>query len=203
MKHHKYTTPVFNNSGSTLIVMLLVMVSLTAVCLLASNISVYEMQVAGNDKFYRVAFYNADGSIYGVAKLISGIHDDGKIEAGPGETAPGISYLNTESDPAEQFLQQLLNKANKPNADDVDIEFIQPDPSNPYNLQSRVIVNRIDTIIQAGGGAEFGNASEGAAAQAFFERYRLRAEGQNPSNTTKSNVIAEYWKNPTKGWPGL
>jgi hypothetical protein len=59
-----------NEDGTVLIIALMMLVMLTVIGISASNISNIEIQIAGNDKFYKRAFYAADGGSEIGAELI-------------------------------------------------------------------------------------------------------------------------------------
>ena len=59
-----------NEEGTVLIVALMILVMLTVIGISASTISNIEIQIAGNDKFYKRVFYAADGGAEIGAELI-------------------------------------------------------------------------------------------------------------------------------------
>jgi hypothetical protein len=182
-----------NQSGSTLVVAMMVLVVLSAICIFAASISYKEIQVAGNDNFYRTAFYHSDGAVLGTAKLISLLTDmPEKIEAGVGLEAPGISYLNTESDPAEVFLQQVLEMKGNDEGNDIEFKKTAMGP-NEFGLDSTVAIEKLDRANPFGGGAEFGSMSEGSGAQSVVNIYQIRSQGNGPAGT-QANITADYWK---------
>jgi hypothetical protein len=66
----KGKTLVGNEDGTVLILALLMLVMLTVIGISASTISNIEMQVAGNEKFYKIAFFAADGGTEAGAELL-------------------------------------------------------------------------------------------------------------------------------------
>jgi Tfp pilus assembly protein PilX len=59
-----------NQEGTVLIVALLMLIMLTVIGISASTISSIDIQIAGNDKFYKTAFYAADGGTEAGAQLL-------------------------------------------------------------------------------------------------------------------------------------
>ena len=59
-----------NEEGTVLIIALLMLVLLTVIGISASTISNIELQVAGNEKFYKIALYAADGGTEAGAELL-------------------------------------------------------------------------------------------------------------------------------------
>lgn len=66
-----YLSPTLRNErGSALVVALLMLVVLTLIGISASTTTTFELQISGNDKLYKMAFYQADGGTEAGAELI-------------------------------------------------------------------------------------------------------------------------------------
>lgn len=184
-----------NEKGSALLVGVLIIPVLTLFCVFAWQLSIQDRYVAINDQCHRSGFYNADGSVYGTAKLISLIGKSEtrqKVEAGAGKQAPGIKYLNSDTDQAEYFRHLLTSMESQDTTEDV--SFIQTDPDNDRGLQSTVdITKQGPGGTPAGGGAEFGSGSEGIGTQMNIVVFRLRAEGVSHCPNTTVPVVGDYW----------
>lgn len=184
-----------NEQGSALLWVLIMIPLFTLLVVFASKTAVQDLNVAGNDKFHRVAFYNSDGAVYGTAKLISLIGKSETreaVEAGEGEDAPGIEYLNKEADPAEYF-RHLLTSEESENTNE-DVAFIKADVDNDIGLDSRVNLTKLGPGgTPAGGGAEFGSGGEGIGAQMSVVIFRLRSQGRSPGANSTSSVVGDYW----------
>ena len=83
-----------NEKGSTLIVALMILVLLTLIGIAATNTSTTEIQIAGNDKAYKQAFYNADG---GVSWVVA--------------TSPSTSGITPNPNPTESSKISVPNGA--------------------------------------------------------------------------------------------
>jgi hypothetical protein len=57
-----FHSPLNNQRGSALVVALLMLVVLTLIGISATTTTTFELQIAGNDKLYKQAFYAADGA---------------------------------------------------------------------------------------------------------------------------------------------
>ncbi|MEJ2158825.1 MAG: pilus assembly PilX N-terminal domain-containing protein [Desulfobacteraceae bacterium] len=68
MKDLKHTMN--NEDGATLIIVMLVLVAVTALGITAMNISTTEVNLAGNDKWQKMGFYNADPGFHGTPSVI-------------------------------------------------------------------------------------------------------------------------------------
>lgn len=62
--------PTGNQDGTVLIVALLMLILLTVIGISASTISSIDIQIAGNEKFYKIAFYAADGGTEAGSELL-------------------------------------------------------------------------------------------------------------------------------------
>jgi hypothetical protein len=190
-----------------LIVIVLVPV-LTLFCIFASNVSVQDMQVTTNDNCHRYALYDADGALYGTAKLISLIAKSDTrdpVQAGTTEEAPGIQYLNSESDPADFFARMVSNTESAKTTEDV--KFVKttdtamdPDEED-FGLGSTVDITKDWSKNDEGGGAEFGNPYGGIGAQLIKVRFRMSAStmdaagnsGGSVCPNTNVKVDGDYW----------
>jgi hypothetical protein len=175
---------------------------LTLFCIFASNVSVQDIMVTANDKCHRYAVYDADGAIYATAKLVSLIAKSDTreaVEAGTSEAAPGIEYLNSESDKADYFARMVSNSESEETIDDV--KFVKTtdtvaDPKEEdFGLGSKVSIFKDMSKNAAGGGAEFGNAYAGIGAQLNTIRFRMQAKTSNGSVCPDTNVQidGDYW----------
>jgi len=81
--------------GSVMIIALLILALLTIIGISAAKTSGIEIQIAANEKFHKIAFYNADSGIYVTPKLISLCIDSGEIQQGLSK----ITYLDSSGDP--------------------------------------------------------------------------------------------------------
>lgn len=185
-----------NEHGSALLWVLIFIPVFTLLVMFASQVAVQDLNVTGNDKCHRIAFYNSDGAAYGTAKLISLIGKSETreaVEAGDDKDAPGIEYLNTESDPAEYF-RHLLTSEDSEITDDGEVKFIKADKENDIGLDSTVDLTKLGPGgTPAGGGAEFGSGGEGIGAQMSVVIFRLRSQGRAPCSNTTATVVGDYW----------
>jgi hypothetical protein len=184
-----------NEKGSALIAAVLIIPILTLFCVLGSQMSVQDSYISTNDRCHRSGLYNADGSIYGTAKLISQIAKSEtreKVEAGPGTAAPGIEYKNSETDQAEYF-RHLLTSMESENTEE-DLAFVQTDPDNDVGLQSTVdITKQGPGGTPAGGGAEFGSGGEGIGSQMSVVVFRISGRGASICPNMSVPVVGDYW----------
>ena len=171
--------------GSVLVVALLILVLLTMIGISANTDTDIETQIAGNDKFHKIAFYNADSGIYPSAKLISSAMD---TQTEP--SSANITYLGSTG----TFLREVMGYDSYDT--DRDIRF------TPSSFPVNVDVNRTGAKSLVGGGVEFSAGAEGIGSGsgggvAVF--YNINSLGNGPVNS-ESNVVANYRK--VVGVPG-
>lgn len=199
---NRYLSTVANDRGTVLFIVVIMVPVLTLFCIFASNVSVQDMMVTANDKCHRYAVYDADGAIYGTAKLVSLIAKSDTreaVEAGESEAAPGIEYLNSESDPADYFARMVSNSKSQEDVDDVKFVKTTDTGTDPeemdFGLGSTVSIVKDKSENIAGGGAEFGNAYAGIGAQLNRIRFRMSAKTSNGAicPNTDVEIMGDYW----------
>jgi Tfp pilus assembly protein PilX len=183
-----------DEQGSVLIVALLIMVLLTVIGITVTSTTEIETQIAGNDKFQKIAFNNADSGIFPTAKLISSIVNN---LSEPSVTALDpikyVKYDGTIGKDGTTLMDEILGYA---------AHEIQPDIQIPLGAyKTDVDINRTGVKNLAGGAVEFGSGAEGMGAGsggvAVF--YNINSTGNGPVNS-KSNITADYRK--VVGLPG-
>jgi len=170
-----------NEDGSTLIVAVLILLLCTIIGIAATNTSTIEIQISGNDKFHKIAFYGADSGVYTVPKLISPIID---VKGDPYPLSSAFKLSHTSA--TDAFYKKLaFGKIPYP-----DIEF---DVGNDNHVV-KVIVEKLRSTNLVGGGVEFAAASEGAGVGGlkgiFYGLDSFCTRLQN----TRSNIGAQYLK---------
>lgn len=184
-----------NEQGSVLIVALLIMVLLTVIGITVTSTTEIETQIAGNDKFQKIAFNNADSGIFPTAKLISSVVN---TLSEPTETAlDPIMYIKNDGTIDEKdgttFMDEVLGYSLHEGEHDIRI------PLGDYYTD--VDINRTGVKNIAGGAVEFGSGAEGMGAGsggvAVF--YDIDSIGNGPVNS-QSNITADYRK--VVGVPG-
>ena len=183
-----------NEEGSVLVVALLILVLLTIIGISATTTTNIELQIAGNEKFHKIAFYHADSGVYTIPKIISTCIDSGsEINIGSGTTEPDISYSTGSS--STLFYGQVMGYDTY-DGGTKDIEFTL----SGFDVVVDVRRDRVETL--AGGGAEFAAGAEGIGAGSgggVAIYYEMDSFGDGPANSI-SNVSAVYRK--VVGVPG-
>ncbi len=185
-------TRIHNETGSvTIIAALLILVILTLIGISATSTTTVELQIAANDQFHKIAFYNADSGLYGSPKMVSSVvNASAPVPVGGGTTATGVAYLAPVT--AMTFYRQVLGyDAYDGGAEDISF--------NPGGIDTDVDVrkDREDNI--AGGSTEFGSGAEGigtgsTGGVALYYDVRSNAQGPPAYNPSISRLGAEYRK---------
>lgn len=184
-----------DEQGSVLIVALLILVLLTVIGISATTTTNIETQISGNDKFHKIAFYNADSGIFPTAKVISSIVDN-QAEPTVADLSP-IKYVTNEGDEGKDgttLLDEIMGY--DPHESEPDIKFTL----DGYDV--KVDINRTGVRSIAGGGVEFASGAEGigvGSAGGIAVFYNLDSTGNGPANS-QSNIAADYRK--VVGVPG-
>jgi hypothetical protein len=184
-----------DETGSPLLIAVLMLLFLSLIGISANRTTDIELHIAGNDKSYKTAFYNADSGIYTTPKFISRAIN---IKATPdlGKTDnfsfydPSV-YLNPGTDDdgstGTTFYRQLVGfDAYDDGAVDLQFKF---DNTFPVKIDTR----RVKALSVAGGGAEFGSASAGAGVSMKGILFEINSFGNGPDNS-ESNISADYQK---------
>ncbi len=173
-----------NEEGFVLVIALLILVFLTIIGISATTTTQIELQISGNEKSYRIAFYNADSGVYATPKLISACLDNGAEQ-----DVAGLTYLGSSG----TFYREIMGY--DAHDSDKDIRFTL----SGFNVD--VDVERTGQETLAGGGAEFASGAEGigAGAGGVAILYDMDSFGEGP-NSSLSNVGAVYRK--VLGVPG-
>lgn len=180
-------SPLSNESGSVIVAAIFILVVVTILGIVATKTATLELQIASNDQFVKMAFYNADSALYGTSKLISlAVNRSGKVDAGAGNDAPGVTYLPTAAaNPDEDFYRQIAGFDVYDSAEDIDF--------NPGGIDARSDARRDRQEHVAGGGAEFATGAEGVGPSAIAIYYDVNSSGRS-SRQTISDLTAGYRK---------
>jgi hypothetical protein len=183
-----------NEDGSVVVIALIILVFLTIIGIAATTTTNIELQVAGNEKLHKIAFYRADSGVYVTPKLISACIDSGaEVTIGSGTTEPDMRYATGSS--STLFYGQIMGYDTY-DGGIKDIEFTL----SGFDVGADVRRDRVENL--AGGGVEFGSGAEGIGAGsgggvAIF--YEMDSYGHGPANSI-SIVSAVYRK--VVGVPG-
>jgi hypothetical protein len=168
-----------NEEGSVIVVALLLLVVVTIMGIAATTTSNIEIQIAGNEKFHKIALYHADSGVYTAPKLISAC-----IDTDAEQTVASGSYTPDDG----TFFREVMGfDAHDPATD---VQFILA------GFSADVDVNRTGQEYLAGGGAAFGSGAEGigvGSAGGVAVLYEIRSLGTGPS-ASRCTVRAVYRK---------
>lgn len=188
-EHHP---KIHNETGSvTIIAALLILVILTIIGISASSTTTVELQIAANDQFHKIAFYNADSGLYGSPKMVSSVvNTSAPVPVGGGTTATGVAYLAPTT--ANTFYRQVLGYDIYDGGAE-DITF------NPGGIDTDVDVRKDREENIAGGSTEFGSGAEGigtgsTGGVALYYDVRSNAQGPPAYNPSIARLGAEYRK---------
>ena len=184
------STQPLNQRGSALVVAILILAILTLIGISVTNTTRIETIIAGNEKFQKVAFYNADSGVHVTPKLISYCVDNGEAQQG----LTHINYLDdsgnpdASSDARDKFFQELMGFAAYDAVSDT--SFAQD------GHDVAVDIKRSGQQSLAGGGVEFASGAEGigvGSAGGVALLYTLDSFGEGPA-AAESEIVGVYRK---------
>ncbi|MBU0728193.1 MAG: hypothetical protein KKE17_11640 [Proteobacteria bacterium] len=79
-----------NEKGSVLNIALLVLLTLTLIVIYMSQTTTTEIEIAANEKFYNMSFYNADAGVYASGKTIDMAYDLLRVPTIPSTAVPPL-----------------------------------------------------------------------------------------------------------------
>ncbi len=179
-----------DENGSVIVVALFLMVIVSIIGVSATNISTVEVQIASNDHFYRIAFFNADSGPYAVPKLISRAVNTSTIQTAANFGFAYIPYSGGASLPSDggtRIYNQIYGFDTYDAENDVSFAGTQA------NTGTEVDIERLRQQSVIGGGAEFSAATEGIGAVSVAVFYGLNSSGTGPRQSN-SFVVGEYRK---------
>ncbi|MFH0727568.1 MAG: PilX N-terminal domain-containing pilus assembly protein [Pseudomonadota bacterium] len=174
-----------NQSGTSLLVVLLVLMGVTALGIMAIQTSSTELDVAANDKFHKMAFFAADGASEMTTELIEQNIEERGFPSATWGTASILKldfYTNAENtiDPTQ----------NKPSETNRDIEVPGIGGSNTYIKVYGDSALSTGSALQIAAGYEgLGKASAGGGAMIVYD---IRSLAIGPSRSMAR--ISPRWR---------
>ncbi len=160
-----------NNRGSVMNLALLMVMVLSLIVIGMSTRSTTAVQIAGNDKAQKNAFYASDSGVFACAKLVS------KALSGAEDPAePAIVFWGqgTTVSSNNRFAEELYLDQTYPPDPDPDIAF------SGSNLEFSVDVRFAGRREMHGGGVEFMESYDGGGGGDFIISYSATARGTGP-----------------------
>lgn len=189
--------------GSVTLVVVIVLALLTVIGISASNMSTTELEIAGNDKDYKIAFYHTESGPYSVAKFVGRSLDENEVPKLTEELLPEevgehrFEYLDATS---SDLLDEIFGYDNAYD-DAKDIRFsmtsgLSDDEVLTESMTSLVSVN-LDRKTQrqaVGGGVEYGVGASGIGEKTAVEiPFWLYSDGE-AGNGAKASISCKYIK---------
>jgi Tfp pilus assembly protein PilX len=175
-----------SQEGATLIIVMLVLVAVTAMAIAAMNIGTTEVDLAGNDKWQKMGFYNADPGLHGAPSVIYpnlNPETDAPLAAADPNDATDQGCLEYINGITAGDFHNLLYSATQVPAADLKV-------NKDFSFRNCGIAADIDICPRgsqqlSGGGVEFASRSEGTGVAGSEARlYRITSAGDGSGNTT-------------------
>ncbi len=168
-----------NESGSALIMAIMMLVLLTIIGLSALNNTDLELSIAGNEKAHKMAFYFAEGGNEVSKELVEvAIEERGWLD----DVADPITLDKVTVTDKNFFLSQIDAVANS----------IYPDAANRdatvnFGTGTTGLLFDVNTILSSGGAVQmiagYEGKGKGSASGGAWAIYDIRAQHDGPSNS--------------------
>jgi len=181
-----------NESGSAIVIALIVLAAVTIIGIASTNFSVTELLISGNDTVKKISFFNADAGIFTVPKVISLSINNKQtptISTPPPYTFPPFAYNDAGMDTTtgdHTFYRELAGLAGYDAASDIVYQ-------NDGIHNTDVDIQRLGSFSLSGGGAEFGSGAEGHGTSMRGVRFMLTSTGRGQKNA-ETVIAARYLK---------
>lgn len=173
---------------------MLVLIAVTALGLAAMNISNTEVNLAGNDKWQKMGFYNADPGIHGTPPVIyPNLNPDVDAPLQPAPSSPGdpgcLEYINFSADgPKEFYALMYMGKLDldDPKCKTTDISY------HKCGIDTQISVCPRGSVQLSGGGVEFASRTEGIGASGSEAKLYLMTSKGEGANNSEYTVRGHY-----------
>jgi hypothetical protein len=192
-----------DQNGTVILTVMLVLIAVSALSLTMMNFSTVEVNMAGNYKFEKTAFYNGDSGIYGTPKFIRLVFPSGNPVPEASPTQAGcVQFLNTtQTDGALEIMQRIYGFEGRDVTDAMnDTLANEEDPTaadismNGCAIPADVNIIRMGGQQLSGGGVEFGAGAEGMGSGADRAvLFRLVSTGRDDTGNTQSIRALYRW----------
>lgn len=195
---------IFNDqNGSVIMIVMLVLIAVSALSVTMINFSTSDVDMAGNYKFAKVAFYNGDSGIYATPKFIRLVYPQGDPVDEESPTRAGcVKFLNTtQPDAALEIMQRIYGfegrDATETYNDTVEGEMDSSagDISmRGCNVPADVNIIRLGGEQMSGGGVEFGSGAEGVGSGSSRSvNFRLVSTGHDDADNSHTIRAIYRW----------
>jgi hypothetical protein len=178
-----------NQDGSVIVIVMLVLIAVSALSVAMMNFSASDVDMAGNYKFDKMAFYSGDSGIYATPKFIRLVYPEGEPIDEESPTQAGcVQFLNTtQPDSAMEIMQRIYGFEGRDATESLNdsVEDEMDSAANDIsmrgcNVPADVNIIRLGGEQMSGGGVEFGSGAEGVGSAAQKSvNFRLVSTGND------------------------
>ena len=167
-----------NEDGSVIVIVMIVLALLTVIGISATNMSVTEQKISGNDKNQKITFYHVESGPYGMSKWVSRILTTRELSEdgdGAGSGVAGKHRFIYQHDDLGAFLRDVFGFDH--DWDWVsDLSFTmktglkgEDGVARTQTTEVKARLNKVKSRQAKGGGAEFGMGASGIGEKASVE----------------------------------
>lgn len=198
-----------NQNGSTILIVMIVLVAVTALSLTMMTFTSQDVNMSANYKFSKVAFYNGDSGIYGTPKFIRMVYPEADPTITEDLTRSGcVQFLNTtEPDAASEIMNRIYAYEDRDATEsfnDNGNQEASPEAAD-ISMAGCDIQAAVNIITQApehmsGDGSEFGAGAEGlGGGTTKMRKFRLVSTGSDDQGNTHTIRAVYRWVNVSGG----
>lgn len=192
-----------NQNGSVILIVMLVLVTVIALSATMINFSTSDIDMAGNYKFDKIAFYSGDSGIYATPKFIRLVFPSGDpiSEESPAQ-AGCVRYLNTtQTDSALEILQRIYGFEGRDATGSYNdsVENEMDSQAGDISMRGCDVPADINVIPLggeqlSGGGVEFGSGGDGVGGGTIRSvKFRLVSTGHDDSDNSHTIRAIYRW----------
>jgi hypothetical protein len=180
------------DSGSVIVIVMIMLALLTIIGISATNMSSTELKIANNDKNYKAAFYHAEGGVYAVAKWIGQVVDDNAVPAsGDGNNITYLVQDDNGDDDLTGLLQWVMGYDSSYD-EDMDLQFSMTTP----NAGSTVAADfqRMKPVAAEGSSNQFASGASNHGVTSSVDRPYWVTVTSTMDNNATVTLTARYLK---------
>ncbi len=196
---HKRKKAMKNEKGMVLVLAIFMLALLSMIGMSSMMTSTTDINIAGNDKFSKIVYYQTESGLTIAAEMIEKLQEFPAFEDNEyfddNETIliPDGAFMQEESTSKENKVWDPVDQTDDvtgdPDEQNEDGDLVGPDIQLSGELLVSVDIDKLGSKRIAGGGAEFAAADQGIGVTAYKVLFNIESLGTLPNN---SNVKADH-----------
>lgn len=201
---HECKNICFAEEGSTIVLVLVVLMLMTVIGISAVNMSTVEQTISVNDKNHKVVFYHGESGNFAMAKYVARVLDEDEVPPQTdtvGGVAKEIHRFDLEEGENTEDLKDEVYGYPDAYDEENDLSFamtsgLKKEDGTLQTVTSEIGINidRLKAEQEVGGGAEFGTGASGIGEEtAYALPYWFTTTANGPGGS-RSKIMSKYLK---------